>query len=129
MISVFCAGSLYNKARFFHVPPELPTAASGRPYPLDVWLGEHAPPKAERRNAYRYRNALPLELVDRLVRMFTPGPDNGGEPWQALVADPFLGSGTTAVACLRQQRRFAGADLNPESLRFTAARITSEELT
>lgn len=126
VVSIFCIGSLYSKLRFFHVPPELPTARSGRPYPLDVWAGDAAPPKAERRGLLRYRNALPVELPDRLIRMLTPGPDNGGLPWEALVADPFLGSGTTAVACLRQQRRFVGADLNPQSLRFTAARLNEE---
>lgn len=127
--NVYSSGPKHGPHRFFHCPPELPKAASGRNYPLDIWAGDLAPPKAERRNALRYRNALPVELVDRFVRMLTPGPDNGHDPWTSLVADPFLGSGTTAIACLRRQRRFAGADINPHSLRFTAARITAEEIT
>jgi hypothetical protein len=39
-----------------------------------------------------------------------------------------LGSGTTAVVCLREGRRFYGGDLNPEALRFAMARILDEEL-
>lgn len=117
---------LLDPARYF--APQLEDhAPSGAVYPLDVWIGAQAPPKAERRRAYRYRNALPAEMVDRLVRTYTPGPEVGADPWTARVADPFLGSGTTAVACLRRQRRFAGCDLNPEALRFTMARISREE--
>ena len=42
------------------------------------------------------------------------------------VVDPFLGGGTTAVACWRTGRRFTGGDLNPHALRFSAARLLSE---
>lgn len=127
VISVFCAGPKDSKRRFFHVLPDLPKSASGLDYPLDIWAGTAAVPKYERRNALRYQNALPPALVDRLVRMFTPGPDNGGLPWEAMAGDPFLGSGTSAVVALRRQRRFAGADLNVEALRFSMARIAAEE--
>ncbi|HVT78393.1 MAG TPA: DNA methyltransferase [Acidimicrobiales bacterium] len=128
VISVYSHATRDDKRRYFATPPELPTARSGRAYPKDVWAGAAAPAKYERRGALRYRNALPLELVDRLVRMFTPGPEVGADPWTSLVADPFLGSGQSAVVCLNRQRRFEGADLNPEALRFTAARISYEEL-
>ena len=127
VISVFCSGPKTSRRRFFHVLPELPKSARGLDYPLDVWAGETAVPKYERRNALRYHNALPTDLVDRVVRMFTPGPDNGGRPWEALTGDPFLGSGTTAVVALRRRRRFAGADVNPQALRFTMARVVAEE--
>lgn len=127
VISVYSSAQRDSKTRFFNCIPELPKSRSGGDYPLDIWAGDDAPPKVERRGALRYRNALPVELVDRLVRMFTAGPDSGVLPWTSLVADPFLGSGTTAVACLRSERRFRGADVNPNALRFTAARLTVEE--
>ena len=44
----------------------------------------------------------------------------------AHVVDPFLGGGTTAVACWLTDRRFTGADLNPHGIRFTAARLLAE---
>jgi DNA modification methylase len=56
--------------------------------------------------------------VSRVIRSTTDEGD--------LVADPFLGSGTTAVACLHDRRRFFGGDLNPHSLRFAMARILAE---
>lgn len=45
----------------------------------------------------------PVALVRRLVRALSP---EGG-----LVIDPYMGVGTTAVACALEQRRFAGSDL------------------
>lgn len=64
--------------------------------------------------------SLPLRLVERIVSSFS-GP---GEH----VVDPFLGGGTTAVACQRVVRRFTGGDVNPGALRFTAARLLAEHL-
>lgn len=59
-----------------------------------------------------------MALVSRLIRSTT----NAGD----LVADPFLGSGTTAVACLLDDRRCYGGDLNPQALRFTMGRVLAE---
>jgi site-specific DNA-methyltransferase (adenine-specific) len=39
------------------------------------------------------------------------------------VADPFMGSGSVAVATLQAGRRFLGNDLNPEAVRLAAARL------
>jgi site-specific DNA-methyltransferase (adenine-specific) len=40
-----------------------------------------------------------------------------------LVADPFMGSGSTGVAALTLGRRFRGTDVNPEAVRLTADRL------
>jgi site-specific DNA-methyltransferase (adenine-specific) len=40
-----------------------------------------------------------------------------------LVADPFMGSGSVGIAALKNGRRFAGCDLNPEAVRLTADRL------
>lgn len=40
-----------------------------------------------------------------------------------LVADPFMGSGSVGVAALRQGRRFAGTDLNPQAVNIAASRL------
>jgi site-specific DNA-methyltransferase (adenine-specific) len=39
------------------------------------------------------------------------------------VLDPFLGSGTTALAAARTGRRFLGIELNPDYVRLAAARL------
>jgi len=45
---------------------------------------------------------FPLELAERVVSLYTD-PDD-------LVVDPFVGSGTTAVAAVKLRRRFIGID-------------------
>lgn len=40
-----------------------------------------------------------------------------------LVIDPFLGSGTTGVACVRSGRRFIGADIDHAAIRSSRARL------
>lgn len=124
-ITLMCKGPLRSKRRFFDVPADLPKARSGADYPLDVWTDV---PKYERQGLLRYDNALPPTLVRRIVQSTTTGPDNGHAPNSALVADPFCGSGTTALVCLETQRRCRTADVNPEALRFTMARLSIEHL-
>ncbi len=55
---------------------------------------------------------------DRAIQRFA----NPGD----LVADPFLGSGTTAVAALRNGRRFVGGDLQPDCVQTTRTGWASE---
>ncbi len=114
-ITVMCQGALASPRRVFHPPPDLPAARSGRPYPLDWWEDNG---RADRPGLVRYDNSLPLRLVVRIVRAFS---DAGHH-----VVDPFLGGGTSAVACWLTQRRFTGGDVNPDSLCFTAARLLDE---
>ncbi len=44
----------------------------------------------------------------------------------ALVVDPFLGSGTTAVAAKRLNRRFVGCDEDEDAVNITLARLAQE---
>jgi len=43
-----------------------------------------------------------------------------------LICDPFLGSGTTALASLRHRRRFIGCDIAPEYVRTAQKRVADE---
>ena len=121
--TILCRGVEQAKGRFFSVPADLPKAKSGRDYPLDVWgdVGKH-----ERRGLVRYPTMLHPAIPARLISALTPGPDNGGRPWQSLVVDPFLGGGESAIASIRLQRRFLGGDVNHRALHLTAARISTE---
>lgn len=125
VVTILCAGPADSARRFFATPADLPKAASGADYPLDLWTDI---PKAERPGRLRYDNSLAPLLVRRVVHALTRGPENGGEPWQSFVVDPFLGGGTSAIVCLEERRRFLGGDLNPESLRFVMARLAEEHL-
>jgi site-specific DNA-methyltransferase (adenine-specific) len=60
----------------------------------------------------------PLALIERMVRASCP-PDG-------LVLDPFMGSGTTALAAARQGRRFAGFEINPGYMAIARRRIDLE---
>ncbi|MCE7740455.1 MAG: site-specific DNA-methyltransferase, partial [Candidatus Heimdallarchaeota archaeon] len=44
--------------------------------------------------------------------------------WEkGIVLDPFLGSGTTAVTALKQNKNFVGIELNPEYIELAKKRI------
>jgi site-specific DNA-methyltransferase (adenine-specific) len=60
----------------------------------------------------------PLPLMMQLVAQFSD-PDE-------LVLDPFAGSGTTAVACLRSGRRFIGSEIDPKYHALALERIAAE---
>lgn len=57
--------------------------------------------------------AFPLPLVDRIVRATTA----------TTVLDPFMGSGTTAIAALNNDRNFIGIELSPDYCAMAEARI------
>ena len=61
---------------------------------------------------------FPIEIPRRVMRIFS----GKGE----LVLDPFVGLGTTAVAAIREERRFIGIDIIPEYVEKAKARIALE---
>lgn len=58
---------------------------------------------------------FPEELVSRCINATTTKDD--------IVLDPFLGSGTTAVACKKLQRHFIGIEINPEYCKMAEERL------
>ena len=74
------------------------------------------------KRAYNHPTVKPLSIIRNLV-------ENSSKEG-ALVLDPFMGSGTTAVACRELKRNFIGFEINPEyhaaSLKWLAAPIQSE---
>jgi len=63
----------------------------------------------------------PLELANRLVRMFSFHGDT--------VLDPFCGSGTTMVAALKAARNSVGIELDADYCRMAADRLMGENQT
>ena len=68
---------------------------------LDVW--EHRRPRAPRGSGTRRRSRS--SCPQRLIELYTYARD--------LVLDPFMGSGTTAVAAVRTGRHYVGYDTDP----------------
>ena len=61
---------------------------------------------------------FPVELPSRLINLYTYKGD--------LVLDPFVGSGTTAVAAVRTGRRYVGYDLDEAYIRLAETRVDTE---
>jgi site-specific DNA-methyltransferase (adenine-specific) len=77
---------------------------------IDVW--EMRPESARR---VKHPAPFPVELPERLIRFHTYVGD--------VVLDPFLGSGSTAVAAARNQRRYVGYDTDPAYVDIAHARL------
>jgi len=52
--------------------------------------------------------------------------DQAQVPEGATVCDPYMGSGTTGVACLRTNRNFVGIEKEPEHFKAALARLEAE---
>lgn len=61
----------------------------------------------------------PPELIERLI--FASCPENG------IVFDPFMGSGTTAIAARNLGRKFIGCDLSPEYVNLANTRLQNTD--
>ena len=66
----------------------------------------------------RHPAPFPLELAERLVRMFSFAGDT--------VLDPFLGTGTTTVAAARWGRNSIGYEVDPEYMELARSRISRD---
>lgn len=62
----------------------------------------------------------PLELIEFLIHLTT----REGQ----VILDPFMGSGTTALACLRTKRQFIGFELNPNYVEIAKQRLADDTL-
>lgn len=80
----------------------------------DLW--EIPPESATRVN---HPAPFPVELPTRLIELYTYKDD--------VVLDPFIGSGTTAIAALRTERHFIGYDTDESYCEQARGRITGEE--
>lgn len=67
------------------------------------------------KNVWHHPTIKPLPLIERLVR----NSSNEGD----VVLDPFLGSGTTAVAALRNKRHYIGFEINSKYYEIATRRI------
>ena len=115
-----------SKGRFDRARPAARRRAEGLPHrstltndefldsTLDLW---RIPAESARRVGHPA--PFPVELPLRLIELYTYEGD--------LVLDPFLGSGSAAVAAVRAGRRYAGYDLDPEYVAIARARVEEEQ--
>ena len=62
----------------------------------------------------------PKELVKTYIKN---GSDEGD-----IILDPFMGSGTTAVACKETKRKFIGFEINPDYIKISDKRLSQQQL-
>jgi len=61
--------------------------------------------------------AFPIELPTRSIKMFS---------WvNSIVYDPFMGSGSTAIACLKHNRKYIGSEISENYIKLANQRITN----
>ena len=89
---------------------EKDVVTDGRTKPIDNAFNRG---KTKRKNTHP--TVKPIELMRYLVRLVTP--KNG------ICLDPYLGSGTTAIACEMEKFRWIGIELMPEYAEIAKARI------
>ena len=63
---------------------------------------------------------FPVELPKWFIKLFTQPGD--------LVLDPFVGSGTTALAAIQLARSYVGIDINPEYVEITKSRLSETQM-
>lgn len=78
-----------------------------------VW--QIAPPESWEKGLGKHPTQKPIRLLTRIVEASTVRGD--------LVLDPFMGSGTTGVACALAGRRFVGIDADPRFVDLAIRRI------
>jgi len=89
---------------------------SGNPLgknPSDVWDIPNV--KAKHVEKTTHPCQFPVAIPRRLVRALTNA--------SALVVDPYMGSGSSAVAAILESRRFIGSDLEPKYVAIAKKRI------
>ena len=62
---------------------------------------------------------FPAALPEWFIHLFTKPGD--------VVLDPFIGAGTTAVACVKNDRHFIGIEITPEFCKLAKERLHREE--
>ncbi len=85
--------------------------------PKDVWSVSRL--HREHRERADHPTQKPLEIIERMVKASCPP---GG-----IVLDPFMGSGTTAVAAKRCGRHFVGFELNPDYCELIDNRLSETD--
>ena len=62
---------------------------------------------------------MPLKVMDNIIGII---------PEDYIIIDPFMGSGTTGLSCLRHKRKFIGIEIDEKYFKIAKDRITSKML-
>ncbi len=79
------------------------------------------PSKTEKKEYNDHPSVKPVRLLERLIRLVTPKPSKTGT--DVFVLDPFMGSGTTGVACNKMKRKFYGYENDEDCFSVAQKRL------
>jgi site-specific DNA-methyltransferase (adenine-specific) len=82
---------------------------------LDTVFLVAKPKKIEKGDYNTHLSVKPVSLISHLIKLFTKEG--------AIILDPFMGSGTTAVSCIHTKRNYIGVELNSEYVSIAEKRI------
>lgn len=100
--------------KFNHIP--VPSKSGN--YNAEVNIGsiwKHCKISSNHKEGTKHPTQKPIRFLRRFVETFTSKED--------LVLDPFMGSGTTAVACIETGRKYLGFEINKEYIDMANKRI------
>jgi adenine-specific DNA-methyltransferase len=86
--------------------------------PTDVWYFDRVNNMTKQKLGIDAPCVYPVPMIERIIKMSTKEGD--------IVLDPFLGSGTTLVACARLNRQGIGFELDPKFEKVIKRRLSEE---
>ena len=107
---------IYYEKQFFDVKTDENGRFYSDVYVRDIWDCDITKPLISGSKEYlKYNTQKPKALIERIVKTSS----NEGD----LVADFYLGSGTTAEVCKDLNRKFIGCDINQKAVDITLQRL------
>ena len=85
----------------------------------DVWF-DFKPGASNNHHLQNHPNEKPISLMSKLIIMLTDETDT--------IFDPFMGSGTTGVACMQLGRNFIGCEIDPGYFAIAEKRIKQAQM-
>jgi len=84
--------------------------------PKDIW--SHSRLHRQDPERENHPTQKPLAIINRMVKSSCPK--------DGIVFDPFMGSGTTAISCIRNDRKYTGFEVNRDYYKMIQKRIAKE---
>lgn len=107
---------IYYKSQFFDVKIDDEGRFYSDVYIRDIWDCDITKPLISGSKEYlQYNTQKPKALIERIIKASSKPGD--------LVADFYMGSGTTAEVCRQLNRNFIGCDINPKAIEITNKRL------
>ena len=108
-------GTTFSECEFVYTSFNIPTKMI-----RFMWNGMLRESWEVEKNIRYHPTQKPVEIMKLLIKNHSKEGD--------LIIDPFMGSGTTAVACKQLNRNFIGFEISPEYCEIANKRLSQETL-